>query len=97
VKLCGELLYPVTLLTLLTLLGLLDMSAAFDTVDDEILLRVLKYLWFSASVTQIISDGQVTSWLYLYSAESHLWRPTGFRSRSPTVYPVLCRCYRNYR
>ena len=76
-----------------TLLSLLDMSAAFDTVDHTILLRRLETSYgISGQVLQWLTSFLSDSfcWSDINVAESSMWRTTGVRSRISAVRPIFC-------
>ena len=88
----------------LTLLGLLDLSAAFDCVDHDILLRRLKDKYGISGtaldwIASYLSDR--TQQVYyrgrLSAVSPAVWRPTGIRSGSTVIPVVRCRGLRRYR
>ena len=67
-----------------TLLGLLDLSAAFDTVDHDILINRLQSTF-----------GTVFSWITSFI--TNRTQTVNFAGQQSTLATVLCRCAESHR
>ena len=77
---------------LVTLLGLLELSAAFDTVDHQILLNRLKLDYGITEWIQSYLTGHLIRQVqrhYFPDNDSHFWCPSRFRPRSEPVHSLF--------
>ena len=82
------------------ILLILDLSAAFDVIDHDILFDrpvFFWYIWFNVVLDSLVLDGYVTLFFHwicsLGQYGSERWRSTGIRAWSETLFHVFQTCW----